>query len=225
MAQFDVYENPDPNSKATVPYLLDVQADLLNKLATRVVVPLMTGAAMGNSWEIGIVERIRVAYPLVRRQFQVGASERVALAGREISEGHLVGAADLGVEVMNLGGEAVGRQPLDHRVPIEESAVEFLGCRAKHAVQSNIVCHGGSPLCADVFVAPRAPLTYHVTATTTTVRSSFSGAVELNRFIEESAVLMMTPGSRPRASRSESTNLAIPYSSPEPFSASTIPSV
>jgi toxin CcdB len=49
MAQFDIYANPDENSKASAPYLLDVQADLLNKLSTRVVVPLVTAAAIGKS--------------------------------------------------------------------------------------------------------------------------------------------------------------------------------
>ncbi|WP_129127132.1 CcdB family protein [Geomonas oryzae] len=48
MGQFDVYENPDPHSRTSVPYLLDVQADLLNKLATRVVVPLVAAATMGT---------------------------------------------------------------------------------------------------------------------------------------------------------------------------------
>jgi toxin CcdB len=36
MARFDIYENPDGNG-----YLLDVQADLLDGLNTRVVVPLI----------------------------------------------------------------------------------------------------------------------------------------------------------------------------------------
>ena len=40
MAQFDVYRNPNPASRALVPYLVDVQAGLLDALATRVVVPL-----------------------------------------------------------------------------------------------------------------------------------------------------------------------------------------
>lgn len=41
MAQFDVYRNPDPRSADRVPYLLDVQTNLLDRLATRVVVPLI----------------------------------------------------------------------------------------------------------------------------------------------------------------------------------------
>ncbi len=41
MAQFDVYENADSGSKDEIPFLLDVQSDLLAGLSTRVVVPLV----------------------------------------------------------------------------------------------------------------------------------------------------------------------------------------
>lgn len=39
MKQFDVYRNPGPHAKH-VPYLLDVQSDLLVDVLTRIVVPL-----------------------------------------------------------------------------------------------------------------------------------------------------------------------------------------
>lgn len=47
MAQFDVYSNPNPETRKEIPYLLDVQADLLDTLATRVVVPLVRAEEMG----------------------------------------------------------------------------------------------------------------------------------------------------------------------------------
>ena len=40
MAQFDVYRNANPATRGRVPLLLDVQSDLLEILATRIVVPL-----------------------------------------------------------------------------------------------------------------------------------------------------------------------------------------
>lgn len=40
MAQFHVYRNLDRSSRQRFPFLLDVQSDLLESLATRVVVPL-----------------------------------------------------------------------------------------------------------------------------------------------------------------------------------------
>jgi toxin CcdB len=47
MAQFDVYLNPNFATRKAIPYLLDVQADLLDTLATRVVVPLVLVEEMG----------------------------------------------------------------------------------------------------------------------------------------------------------------------------------
>ena len=41
MAQFDVYLNPNPDSKAAIPYLLQVQSELLESITTCVVVPLV----------------------------------------------------------------------------------------------------------------------------------------------------------------------------------------
>lgn len=40
MAQFTAYANPNRLTRATYPYLLDIQSDLLNDLRTTVVVPL-----------------------------------------------------------------------------------------------------------------------------------------------------------------------------------------
>ncbi len=41
MAQFDVYRNANAQSAEAFPYLLDIQADLLASLSTRVAVPLV----------------------------------------------------------------------------------------------------------------------------------------------------------------------------------------
>jgi toxin CcdB len=42
MAQFDVYENEEPDSKDAIPFLLDVQHALHDSLSTRTVVPLVS---------------------------------------------------------------------------------------------------------------------------------------------------------------------------------------
>jgi toxin CcdB len=44
MAQFDVYENINESSKENIPYLLDIQNDILKNLSSRVVVPLVINA-------------------------------------------------------------------------------------------------------------------------------------------------------------------------------------
>lgn len=40
MAQYDVYPNPQPATRAAVPYVVDVQSALIDTLATRLVMPL-----------------------------------------------------------------------------------------------------------------------------------------------------------------------------------------
>ena len=40
MAQFSVYCNTNPRTRTDIPFLLNVQNDLLDHLATRVVIPL-----------------------------------------------------------------------------------------------------------------------------------------------------------------------------------------
>lgn len=46
MPQFAVYRNRNPATRARVPYLLDIQNNLLGDLETRLVVPLYTAAAL-----------------------------------------------------------------------------------------------------------------------------------------------------------------------------------
>ena len=46
MAQFTVYRNRNPGTKGEYPLLLDIQADLLDELATRAVIPLTRAAGL-----------------------------------------------------------------------------------------------------------------------------------------------------------------------------------
>ena len=48
MAQFTVYRNKNPRSRASFPLLVDVQSDLLEDLQTRVVIPLSKVAALSK---------------------------------------------------------------------------------------------------------------------------------------------------------------------------------
>lgn len=40
MAAFDIYANPEPRTRAALPYVIELQADLLSDLNTRLVAPL-----------------------------------------------------------------------------------------------------------------------------------------------------------------------------------------
>ena len=46
MAQFIVYRNKNARTKATFPFLVDMQSDLLEPLSTRVVIPLTKAAGL-----------------------------------------------------------------------------------------------------------------------------------------------------------------------------------
>lgn len=48
MAQFDLCLNQDLATRERVPYLLDVQADFLDRLKTRVVIPVMRVTDVGQ---------------------------------------------------------------------------------------------------------------------------------------------------------------------------------
>jgi toxin CcdB len=47
MARYDLFANPVPAERRRTPYLLDVQNDFIDGLASRVVIPLRTVAAFG----------------------------------------------------------------------------------------------------------------------------------------------------------------------------------
>lgn len=49
MAQFDVYQNTDPASSETIPFLLDVQHNLHQSLVTHTVVPLLRAQILSQS--------------------------------------------------------------------------------------------------------------------------------------------------------------------------------
>ena len=48
MAQFDIHRNLNPETRKLFPYLLNVQSDLLDVIATRVVVPLAREDVIGK---------------------------------------------------------------------------------------------------------------------------------------------------------------------------------
>jgi len=51
MAQFDVFRNVNPRTSTDMPFLFDVQSDLLDGLATRVVIPLISAERAGRTAE------------------------------------------------------------------------------------------------------------------------------------------------------------------------------
>jgi len=60
MPQFAVYKNKNAATRTRFPFLLDIQSDLLDPLATRVVVPLQPAGGSGSRSMEPLTPAIRV---------------------------------------------------------------------------------------------------------------------------------------------------------------------
>ena len=81
MAQFDIYENPNEKTNQTIPYLLDIQSDLLANLATRVVVPLITATAMGKA-----IKHLNPQFTVKRVKVFMATAELAGIPVRALGE-------------------------------------------------------------------------------------------------------------------------------------------
>jgi toxin CcdB len=88
MAQFDVYRNPGPDSRR-IPFLLDVQSDLLAGVTTRVVVPLVRATEY--------MKPVRRLQPV----FEVDGKALVMLTADLAGVSRL----DLGMKIASLAGQ------------------------------------------------------------------------------------------------------------------------
>ncbi len=94
MAQFDVYRNPNPATRNRIPFLLDLQAPLLEALATRIVVPLCKPDAVGGK----PAERLNPEFELEGRKELAGIPRKALgeLAGNlSARRNEIVAALDL----------------------------------------------------------------------------------------------------------------------------------
>src|SRR5207248_1107777 len=89
---------------------------------------------------------VRVAQALVGDEFEILAAKRVAAARGEVPKGHLVAAADPRLQLVNRAGKAVGRQPLRHRIGLEEGAIDLLRRRREDSMKADSVGHGLLPV-------------------------------------------------------------------------------
>lgn len=79
MARFDVYENPARRSHQRVVYLLDVQADMLSDLATRLVVPLIPKGEFGPA-----AKRLNPVFRVGARSYVMATAEMAAISRKDI---------------------------------------------------------------------------------------------------------------------------------------------
>jgi toxin CcdB len=79
MAQCDVHANEAPSSRAYAPYVLDVQADLLGDLDTRVVVPLVRAELFGRR-----IDRLHPAFEIDDETFVMATHLLAGVARRDL---------------------------------------------------------------------------------------------------------------------------------------------
>lgn len=79
MAQFDVHRNTAA-SKGRVPFVLDLQADLLRLLATRVVVPLVKPETLGGL----LIGHLHVPVQVEGKNLVAVVSELAAIPARTL---------------------------------------------------------------------------------------------------------------------------------------------
>jgi len=78
MAQYDVYRNTNPASRARIPFLLDVQTDLLESLETRVVIPLCRPELLKGK----LADRLNPVFVIEGRKFAMLTPQLAGVSGK-----------------------------------------------------------------------------------------------------------------------------------------------
>ncbi|HSH27174.1 MAG TPA: CcdB family protein [Wenzhouxiangella sp.] len=82
MAQFDVYANPDPESCRWAPCIVDLQHDMLDALATRIMAPLLIARTADET----IAQRLNPIINFEGERYYLSAAEIASVPVRELSE-------------------------------------------------------------------------------------------------------------------------------------------
>lgn len=100
MAQFAVYRNSNPATRRRFPLLLDVQSDLLDDLATRVVVPL----APAESRKAGGIGRLTPLVVVGKQYYRVVMPQLAGVPGKALGPavGDLQGERDAIIAALDL---------------------------------------------------------------------------------------------------------------------------
>src|SRR5690606_26064099 len=96
---------------------------------------------LDRTGHVRVVKFIRATDQLIGHQLQILAAKGMALARSEVGKGHLVGAADARVQVVDLGGKTVGRVPFDQGIRVEKGAINPIRRGLENAMEANGVWH------------------------------------------------------------------------------------
>lgn len=82
MAQFDLYANPNPESRKRAPYIIDLQHEMLSGLATRIMAPLVLSKPSG----LPAVQRLNPVVSVEGQEYFLSTAEMASVPVRELSE-------------------------------------------------------------------------------------------------------------------------------------------
>lgn len=87
MAQFDIYRNPVVYQREVIPYVLDVQSDLLDALATRLTLPLALPTLVPGAMPLNLCPQLDVKGQRVHALAQLASAFRVRDLGKPVGSG------------------------------------------------------------------------------------------------------------------------------------------
>ena len=106
MAQFDVYPNPSPRSRDQVPYVVDVQSNLLSALRTRLVMPLTRVAVDSPHPPRRLAPQFTITGERLALQPQAAAGLDARLANcLRVNACEAEGGAPIGVQIAGRRGD------------------------------------------------------------------------------------------------------------------------
>lgn len=82
MAQFDLYENPNPKSRKWAPYIVDLQHEMLSGLATRIMAPLVIAKASGEP----TMQRLNPVVSVEGQNYFLSTAEMASVPVKELAE-------------------------------------------------------------------------------------------------------------------------------------------
>ena len=81
MARFDVYTHPDASARKSTPYLLDIQNEYIDSLASRIVIPLRPAALYKNR-----LRDLNPVFEILGKQVVLDTASMAAFPTRELNK-------------------------------------------------------------------------------------------------------------------------------------------
>lgn len=82
MPQFDLYQNPNPESRKWAPYIVDLQHAMLSSLATRIMAPLVVAKPSGEP----TIQRLNPVVSVAGERYFLSPTEMASVPVTELSE-------------------------------------------------------------------------------------------------------------------------------------------